>query len=158
MGITAAVAISMASSYVGSENAKTMAAYNERINNANAKLIDLSADQKIKSGLKEAYQYKNKVNAVIGKQRVTAAAAGIAVDTGTIADIQKETAMFGAEDVRTIKNNAYLEAFGMKSQAINLRFEGQAQSSAIAGQQTASLITAGMQGYAMGKSYQAKTS
>jgi len=146
MGVVAAISAgaTLASGYLAGESAKTEAIYINSILNANARMDDIYAEKTIKRGEKEAKQYSDKVNQTVGAQRVAFASQGIDVNSGTAADIQTETLDFGAEDVMTIQNNAYLEAMGLRTRATNSRFQAKAETLGAENIARNSLISGGL--------------
>lgn len=90
----------------------------------NARLANLQAEDAIKRGDREAMIHAQKVKKLIGAQRAALGAQGIEVDTGSALDVQAEAAQFGAMDVETIRNNAYREAWGYRSQALDYTTKG----------------------------------
>lgn len=61
---------------------------------------------------------------MIGEQRVALAQQGIDINTGSAGDIQSETDAISHQDAETIKNNAWREAWGFKTQAAEDRGRG----------------------------------
>jgi len=156
MGLTAAVAFGIGASYLQGENSKNMANYQNRIAQANADMANFQAKQNIIKGEKDAAAYKRKASAMIGEQRATFAGSNVAVDSGTAAAIQDSTEMIAAEDIRTIKNNATLAAFGLNSQALNYKFQGQAGIDSANNAVLPGLISGGMQGFVAGGGFKGK--
>lgn len=80
---------------------------------------------------------------LIGRQRASAAAAGVVVDEGSALDLVADTAAIGEQDALTIRTNAEREALGFEAQRAN--FEAEEQLSTLRGRnaQTAGFIQAG---------------
>ena len=57
----------------------------------------------------------NKANEMIGKQRTSFASQGVNVNTGSAATTQEQTGKISAANEMTIRNNAALEAWGIKT-------------------------------------------
>lgn len=148
MGVTAGVstAVTVAQAYNQSEALKAEGEYNQKISNLNAKFNDLAAEDAIERGKNEATRKGQETRQLIGRQRALAAAQGISADTGSIADIISDTAKAGSDDVMTITNNAYREAYGYKSQAGQLRMAGDAARSTAEMKAKNTLVTGGLQG------------
>lgn len=72
-------------------------------------------------GEADVQKLKTKTKQIIGTQRVSYAGQNVALDSGTPLDIQEETAALSAEDAVTIRNNAWLEAFGYRVEANQYR-------------------------------------
>lgn len=90
-------------------------------NRFNAEMAGITAEDVLRRGEKEAGRVRRAGKAVRGDQRAAYAAQGIEVDSGSAADIQEETGILNEEDVRTVRNNAWREAFGYKTQAADYR-------------------------------------
>lgn len=143
---TAANAMSSASTaYSQSQAIKMQGNYQKNQLQFNAQVAGLQADDAISRGNKAAANKKRETKQIIGKQRAALAAQGIEVNSDTALLIQEDTAGLGAEDVQTIKNNAWREAFGYKVQATD--YTGQAAfaqiSSGFNARQT--MLTGGLQ-------------
>src|SRR5690606_9108050 len=67
---------------------------------------------------------------LLGSQRAAAAASGVVVGEGSVADIAADTAALAAEDVVTIRANAWREAWGHRVQAQDYR--GQSEMTRLA--------------------------
>jgi hypothetical protein len=83
-------------------------------------LAEIQAKDAIIRGERSAEAAKIRTKLLIGKQRVSLAAQGIDIESGSALNIQQETAEFGAVDELTIRNNAWREAFGYRVQALQL--------------------------------------
>ena len=98
--------------------------FQDAVAQANARFSTLKAEDAIRRGDKVAGAYGEKVGQTIGAQRAALAAQGIDVDAGSAADIQDETRLIGAEEAETIKNNAFREAMGFKTEALSQSVQG----------------------------------
>lgn len=145
MGVTAAIAVGGA--YLQSENAKTQAKYNSAIANANARLLDMQGDRANEKGARDASAYGKQLNKITGTQRTAFAAQGVDISSGSAAEVVQDTATIGAQDMMTIKNNAALEAWGFKTQAIDMRAKGEMGEIAASNAFKNSLVTGGLQAY-----------
>lgn len=114
---------------------RSKAEYDANTFEINRRLAEFEAEDAIRRGGRAANQKKKETKQVIGSQRAALAAQGIEIDSGSAADIQESTAAIGAMDAITIKNNAYREAYGLKTQALN--FGSQAAFSRISGEASA---------------------
>lgn len=103
----------------------------------NRQFSELMAEDAIRRGDRAALQHRKKVRQLIGSQRAALAAQGIDVNAGSAMDVQLDTASLGAQDAETIKNNAWREAWGLRSQA-----SGYGAQAAMAG------ISGGLAGFA----------
>jgi hypothetical protein len=70
-----------------------------------------------KRGEKEQAAHAARVKGLIGEQRVSLAAQGIDLGTGSAAALTEQSYRLGAEDQMTIRNNAWREAWGLKMQS-----------------------------------------
>lgn len=116
---------SATSAYSQSRAMKMQGQYQENQLNFNSKLAELQAEDATIRGNKEADIKRKQTKQVIASQRAALAAQGIEVNEDTALQIQQDTAGLGAEDVQTIKNNAWREAWGYKVQALD--YSGQAK-------------------------------
>lgn len=128
MGVTGSVAMA-GISYISSENqASAMTAqgmYQNEMMQANAGIADLQAEDAIKRGDAEANRYGSQVRSVIGSQRANFSGQGVDVNKGSALETQVGTAEVGAQDQVTIKNNAWMEAWGYRAGAADMRRQGQ---------------------------------
>lgn len=110
----------------------------------NARLAEAQAADIETRGQKEAGQFRRKVRGVVGSQRAALAAQGIDIGSGTAKDIAEETAAIGEQEASQIRINAIRQAFGVRTQAINTRAQGEFDQ--IAGKSAASsaLLTGGL--------------
>jgi hypothetical protein len=144
-------AISSASSaYSQSQAIKAQSYYQSGVSKLNAQLAEMKSDDAIKRGGVAARDYQKEVDSMISDQRVAYAGQGVDVNFGSASDIQRETRLQGALDGLKIKNNAYLEAWGYKSEAINDTAAG--RFTEVSGKNNANntLITGGMQSLTYG--------
>ena len=171
LGTTRAIS-TVANSFAESESIKAEGIYQEGIHNVNAAFAKIQAADSIERGEKLAKEVsrisRRKVTAmrragrqVRGSQRVSFAAQGIEVDSGSAADIQAETQTiedFNAEDIRraaaldalTIRNNAWRESFGFKFQASQFSKRGRLVSRASRNRARSTLIAGVNEGASRG--------
>ena len=147
MAITAGTgaAAGAANAYSQAQAAKSEGEYQNQLAQLNSKMADYQAADAIKRGDKEAQDKLRQTNQMVGKQRAMAAASGVAADAGSVLEIQQDTASLGILDAMTIKNNAYREAFGYKSQASSYDFQGQFAKEAGKNKANQTLVTGGLQ-------------
>lgn len=119
--------------------------FQQAMSRINERRATLEAEDAIKRGDKEATNYSKKVNQVVGTQRSSFAAQGVDVNSGSAAAIQEETKQIGAEDVQTIRNNAFRESMGFKSQANEAALSGRMANSAAKFNANQSLVSGGLQ-------------
>lgn len=143
---TAANALGTATTaYSQSQAQKAQGNYEKNQLQFNAQVSDLQANDAINRGNKAAADKKRETKQVIGAQRAALAAQGIEVNSDTASQIQQDTAGLGAEDVTTIKNNAWREAWGYRVQALD--YTSKANFAQISSKFNASqtLLTGGLQ-------------
>jgi hypothetical protein len=116
----------------------------------NARVAEMQAKDAVKRGEREAMAHKQKVKQMIGSQRAAYAAQGIDLASDTAVGVVGDTAYYGEQDINTIKNNAYLEAFGYKQQASQIRGQGRLDVLTSRAESRSSLLTGGMQAIAYG--------
>lgn len=90
----------------------------------NADLARMQAEDAIDRGKTAVRDLKKQTKRLIGAQRAALAAQGIEVGDGSALDVQMDTAGQSAEDQLRIKNNAWREAYGYKTQAVNYESQG----------------------------------
>lgn len=139
------MASSLSGAYAESQALKTQGKYEQAQAETNARLSDMQAEDAIRRGDKDAKNYGAKVKQTIGAQRARMAAQGIEIDDGSALDIQGDTAAIGAEDVMTIKNNAWREAWGFRAQSNQFRTEGRFANHRARTMAKQTLITGGIQ-------------
>jgi len=117
--------IEMGSAFSQAQALRTRGDIAKKVSDQNAKMAEFQAEDAIARGEKTASRSDAATQKLIGAQRAALAAQGIFVDSGSGLDAQVEAGRIGAEDAATIRINAFREALGFKSQAINSRFEGE---------------------------------
>jgi hypothetical protein len=138
-------AMNLGSSIMSASAQKAQASFLAGQDERNAELALFKADEAKRLGEKEAQSYSMKKKKLAGRQRATAAAQGIDPDSGSAFDIADETERLGALDVVTIRNNAWKQAWGYRTEAANL--QSQAKFTRIQGKYgaRATLLTGGLQ-------------
>jgi len=119
--------------------------FQKSIFETNARFSELQAEDSIKRGEKEAERVKRRAKQLLGKQRTALAAQGIVLDDGTALQIQEDTAEQGAVDAMTARNNAWREAWGFKTQALDYRTRGRLAELSARTRSRNALLTGGMQ-------------
>lgn len=160
MGATASLAIgaySTVSGFIGDRAAASAAerqgAYQADIYGLNASVAEQQAQDAIARGqLAEAHSRQG-TRQLAGRQRAVAAAQGLAM-TGSIEQLQGETALLGEFDAMTIRNNARREAWGYQVEAQNDRMAASMarmgaanQAAALRARGTSTLLTGGLQAW-----------
>src|SRR5690606_10607793 len=126
--------------------------HKEAVLRQNAKLAELQALDAIERGQAEETNYRKQIKQMIGSQRTSYAAQGVAIDSGTPLEIQAQTAAIGEEDALTIRNNAAREAWGYRVQASNMRAQAKQVKRGTNMNAAGSLLTLGSKSYSLYKS------
>lgn len=116
----------------------------------NARVSEMQAQDALQRGDKAVTQVKRQVRQTVGAQRAALAAQGVDVNEGSAVDLQAETAGFGALDALTIKNNAYREAWGYKTQALQSSLRGELALSSSRVQANNTILTGGLNALSYG--------
>lgn len=114
-----AIASTLVTGYVTSENQKHQGEFNAQVAENNAALARASADDANALGTRESERQAWRTRMQIGQQRAAIAAAGIDSQTGTPAEILGETALFGEIEQQDIRLNAARAAWGHQVDASN---------------------------------------
>lgn len=120
------------------------------MSDANARFAELGAKDAISRGEKEATRIKKSARRLIGAQKTAAAASGIDPTVGSAASVQEDTAMLAAQDVLTVRNNAWREAWGLRAEAVNESARGAFAESAARASAKSTLASGGMQAITYG--------
>jgi hypothetical protein len=85
----------------------------------NQKFSDMEADQVIRQGNYQAHEVRKRGEKIAGSQRAAAAAQGIDVNDaqGSAAALVDDTKLAEANDVARAHTNAWMQAWGIKTQA-----------------------------------------
>lgn len=133
-------------SFLQGQNARAMGAYQQKIANFNAQMAERQADRVLELGLKESGKAREAGAEVLGSQRVATASQGLDLNTGSALAVQQETVTKSADDARAIENNAFMEALGLKYEALNTRQQGRMAKIAADFEADMSLVNGGLQG------------
>lgn len=112
---------------------------NQKIFAFNQRVAEDQYKQAMERGSELEYRHRLKVSSLVGTQRAGFAGQNISLDDGTALEVQRDTAKWGELDALTIRNNAALEAWGYKMNAINASFQGALQNPV--GAATGTLLT-----------------
>lgn len=148
MGATTALIISAAASAYGasqqSQALNAQADYSESMAKINKRFADRQAEDTIERGNENARQVEKNADKVRGSQRAGLAAQGIALDSGSAQDIQTETAVMGAADAARVRNNAALEAWGIRTNSAQAVQSARMQAEGMRNEARSTLITGGL--------------
>lgn len=81
-------------------------------------MAEIQAKDAEARGQRSVESLRRQTKKLIGSQRTALAAQGINIESGSALDVQLDTAQLSAMDELAIKSNAYREAFGYRSQAL----------------------------------------
>lgn len=116
----------------------------------NARLSEAQAADARHRGKLDEKAHRKDVKRLIGSQRAAMAAQGIDLEDGSALDVVGDTAAQGELDALTIRNNAWREAWGYETQAIDSRSRGRFASMASKAAARDTLITGGMKAFGHG--------
>lgn len=123
--VAATVVTAGAQIYAG-QAAYQQGKYESQISERNAKLEEAARADAMSRRNTEQMQLWRRVTQRLGEQRATAAASGLDVNFGSIADLQEDTLMIGEEDSSTLNENFIKEFKGYDINAANYRAQGAA--------------------------------
>lgn len=95
----------------------------------NAVLAEDAASQSLQRGEEEAGRIRMQGASMGGAQRAGYGASGVNVDSGSAARTQLDTVALTEQDIQTVRNNAQREAWGLETQASNMRESADSTSS-----------------------------
>lgn len=95
--------------------------------NHNAFIEELRADDAMARGRVAEDRHRLNTRRIAGATRASFAASGVVVDDpdSTAANVQVDIAKLAEYDIQTIRSNAAMEAWGFRSNAMNIRHGGQ---------------------------------
>lgn len=115
----------LGAAFAQSRAASSLGHYQTNQYDFNAQIADLQAQDATDRGDIAAQKEQKTVASTVGTERANLAGEGVQVDSGSAAEIQENTKEIGAQNVITIKNNAWREAWGYKTQALGAEASGQ---------------------------------
>jgi len=118
--------------------------FNAQQMRTNAAQLDVRAEEAGKQALDDAVDVQQDISRMIGTQKVNLAAQGIDIGSEVSTQIRRDTERIGAEDVQTLKNNAWKEAWGMKTQAQDLRMQADMGITAGGERARSTMVTGGL--------------
>lgn len=147
--VTAAVIGAAASIYGAAKQNEALNAsadYAESMAKINKRFADRQAEDTLERGSENARQVEKNADKMRGSQRAGLAAQGLALDSGSAQDIQTETAVMGAADAARVRNNAALEAWGIRTGAAQAVQSSRMQAEGMRNEGRSTLITSGIRG------------
>jgi len=148
LSVGSSIGSAVTSIFAGKAEARSQAAMGrleQSVQESNARLAEMNADDAIRRGTEAQALLGKQGRQFIGRQRAGFAAQGVVVGKGSAAEVVASTRAEIGEDLRTIQNNAWLEAWGFKYEAVQSRFQGQVSRITRANAAKSSLIAGGLQ-------------
>lgn len=105
----ASLAMNTYGSYQQAEAQNRAAEYNAQMMNRQAGISRMFGEQAVAKSEKEATDFRRGVKGKIGSMRAAAAASGVKVDEGGVADLQADTAYWGEYDAQAILYSGKVE-------------------------------------------------
>lgn len=125
----AASAVAAAGTVAGGISTAKGLKYRAKVEERNAAIDRASAQDALKRGRIEEERTGRRTAQLIGQQRAAAAANGVEVDFGSMADLQEDARMLGFEDAQTVRENAARESRGYEINAWNRKASASASRS-----------------------------
>lgn len=149
--LVGATAFSAGSSLLNASNQsralKAQGAYQQQIAESNARQSEFMAEDVKERGATESMLVKRRARQLIGTQRVGFAGQGVDVNSGTALRVQDDSFTMGETDALTVKNNAWREAWGYKTQAKNTRAQGRLANLTARSQARGTMLTGGLSAF-----------
>ena len=124
-------------------SAQNQASAMEQVARNNQKMAEYQAQDAQRRGEEEAQAAQRRARGLLGTQRSMMAARGLDLTSGTPAELQMQTEMFGEQDVATSRLNAAREAWAVRADAANQSANARIQARAMRMGGVTSLIGAG---------------
>jgi hypothetical protein len=131
-------------SYLQADALKKKAQVDRQIAEANRQFAEYQAEDAIERGKETERNFRLGVKKAIGGTRVNLAAQGIDIASGSALEIQEDMAALAEVDAITIKNNARREAFGYKTQALNIQAQSNINYNTAQAMRYNTLLTGGV--------------
>jgi hypothetical protein len=128
---------------MGGMQAKAQGEYQNDVAKYNARRADNEATQVRNTAVEQENIHREKVQQMIARQRVEGAANGIDINSGSIGQIQSDTALLGEADALRIRSNFNDRATSMEDGADLERAQGKAAENAGDSAFNTSLLSAG---------------
>jgi hypothetical protein len=104
--------------------------YEQAVAKQNASLAEKAAVDAEARGRIEESQHRARVNAAIGTAKAQTGASGVVTESGSALDALADIAYVGESDALTIKRNAAMEAWGLRTQGVNALAQGRLSKTA----------------------------
>lgn len=133
----------MASAYTAISALNSQIKYQRQIFEMNQKIADLQIQDAYRRGETEMFNYARKASGVLGETRTAFAGQGVNVHKGSAQNVYESNAEQAMRDMLTIKSNTIREAYGIKSESLNLSSQSLMRTAETQGQKSLTLATAG---------------
>ena len=117
--------------------------YQAQVARNNATIANEYATRSLQAGDVQAENAMEETSQRQGAIRAAAGASGFDVNSGSSLRVQEGTAMVGAQNVATIRNNARMAAYGYEVQGIGYQGQGALDTAAASNTMTAGELKAG---------------
>ena len=128
-----ATAVAVAGTVAHTASAMSAATYQARLADRNAVLQNDAAKDALERGRIADREYQQQQSQFQGEQRAALAANGIDPGFGSAAAVRGDTAVIGAQDAQTLRENSIREVKGFEIGAANYRAQAQASRQARTG-------------------------
>jgi hypothetical protein len=132
------------SAYSQSNAIREQGNYQKQVANDNALMLELQAKEVEKQGGRAAALRGKETQALIGRQRVIAGSGG-SVSDQSVLDLTGDASMMGALDVESINNDTWRKAWGIRSEASQMRRAGKHANQAAKHESRQTAATGGLQ-------------
>lgn len=136
--------------YAQSVALRAQGEYQKSMAKINARLAGIKAEDALNQGEEAAAKIRSDAKKVVGSQRAALAAQGLDVDAGTASDLQRDTEESAARDIMTVRNNAWRQAWGFRTQATFDQQAANFQAAANNNLANSTLITGGTSALSQG--------
>lgn len=135
----------LGSAYAQSEAIRAQGQFARAMTEINNRFAALAAKDALKAGEERVAGVRRRLRRTVGAQRAAAAAQGLDVNEDVARELQSDTYMEAEDEIITQRNNAWREAFGIKTQATfnSLEADNKVRAANFTANQT--LLTGGMQ-------------
>jgi hypothetical protein len=133
------------SAYSQSNAIREQGNYQKQVANDNALMLELQAKEVEKQGGRAAALRGKETQALIARQRAAAAGQGVGLESQSVLDMTSDSSMMGALDVESINNDTWRKAWGIRSEASQMRRAGKHANQAAKHESRQTAATGGLQ-------------
>ncbi len=141
---------SVATGYAQGQALNAQSSFQKTMAAINARMAKRQADGVIKVGDEQANQIKKKGQQIAGAQRASAAAQGLDVTDGSVADQLADTDEAVKSDMLNVRNNAWRQAWGIEAQSSLDLQSANTKADALRSEAGQTLLTGGLQALGYG--------